>query len=114
MRGMSPQNYLHDEKRKGNSGKDFSHFMKDRRGQSINTYAFRQALVEGRSGEILMRMSYNGPAMEMIQSLEIPRPVTRPAHISQLFTRNGIIQFQPGTVAFDSKIKGFYIPVAVR
>ena len=52
--------------------------------------------------------------MEMIQTLEIPRPVTLPAHISKQFIDKGIIQFQPGTVAFDGKIKGFYIPVTIR
>lgn len=112
--GMSAQKYLDDEKRKGNSGKDFSNFMKDKGGKSISSYTFRQALVEERSGKVFMRMSYSGPATEMIQSLEIPRPVTVPAHISQQFTDKGNIQFQSGTVAFDSKIKGFYIPVEIR
>ncbi|PHN07751.1 hypothetical protein [Flavilitoribacter nigricans] len=114
LRGMSPQNYLKDEKRKGNSGKDFSNFMADKRGKPVSSYSFRQTLVEDNSGKTFMRMSYNGPAMEMIQMLEIPRPVTIPAHVSKQFTSKGIIQFQPGTVAFDSKIKGFYIPVVIR
>lgn len=112
--GMSPRNYLNDEKRRGNSGKDFSDFMKDKRGNNVSSYSFRQALVEERSGKTYMRMSYSGPAMEMIQTLRIPRPVTIPAHVSRQFIPKGIIQFQPGTVAFDSGIKGFYIPVVIR
>ncbi|WP_143473736.1 hypothetical protein [Flavilitoribacter nigricans] len=37
-----------------------------------------------------------------------------PAKVPKQFTSKDIIQFQPGTVAFDSKIKGFYIPVVIR
>ncbi|MEZ4993992.1 MAG: hypothetical protein R2824_26440 [Saprospiraceae bacterium] len=88
--------------------------MKDKSGRSVSGYSFRQTLVEEKSGKVFMRLSYNGPAMEMIQSLEIPHPVTVPAHISKQFTDKGNIQFQRGTVAFDSKIKGFYIPVEIK
>lgn len=48
------------------------------------------------------------------QTLEVPRPVTLPEHVSRLFVEKGIIQFKPGTVAFDSQSKGFYIPVEIR
>lgn len=112
--GMSPKQYLENSKRGGKSGKDFSDFMKDKRGQNVSTYTFRQTLVEDRSGKMFMQISYSGPAMEMIRQLEVPRPVTVPAHVSRQFTDKGIVQFQPGTVAFDSKIKGFYIPVVIR
>ncbi|MCB0846992.1 MAG: hypothetical protein KDE26_27265 [Bacteroidetes bacterium] len=112
--GMAPQKYL-NEKGKGNGqGKDFSDFMKDKSGKSISSYTFKQTLVEGTDGKSYMKMTYDGPTMEMIQTLEIPRPVTLPAHVSKQFIDKGIIQFQPGTVAFDGKIKGFYIPVTVR
>lgn len=111
--GMSPKSYLNDDKRKG-GGKDFSDFMKDKRGKTVTTYSFQHTLVEGRGGKNYLQMSYNGPAMEMLQTLEIPRPVTVPGHISRQFIPKGVIQFQPGTVAFDSKIKGFNIPVTIR
>jgi hypothetical protein len=112
--GMSAQKYLDDSKRKGKESKDFSDFMKDKSGKSVSTYRFKQTLVEGKGGETFMLIAYDGPAMEMIQTLEVPRPVTLPAHISQLFVDKGIIQFQPGTVAFDNRNQGFYIPVKVR
>jgi hypothetical protein len=70
--------------------------------------------VQGADGNTYMRMVYDGPEMEMIQLLEIPNPVTLPAHISKLFITKGIIQFQPGTAALDEKIGGFYIPVVIR
>jgi hypothetical protein len=112
--GMAPNKYLDDQKRKGEGKKDFSNFMKDSRGKSVSTYSFKHTLVEGDNGQTFMRMTYNGPAMEMLQTLEIPHPITIPAHISRQFVSKGIIQFQPGVVALDSKIKGFYIPVVIR
>lgn len=112
--GMSAKQYLEDPERKKKSGKDFSNFMQDKGGKALMNFSFQQALSEDNSGKLYMRISYDGPAREMIQSLEIPRPVTVPAHISKQFTDKGIIQFQRGTVAFDRKIKGFYIPVVIR
>ena len=112
--GMSPRDYLENPGRRGQGGKDFSSFMQDNRGKSVTTYTFQQQLVEGSGGQTFLKMSYDGPAMEMIQSLEIPHPVTVPAHISRQFIPEGIIQFQPGTVGFDNSIRGFYIPVVVR
>lgn len=114
LSGMSPQKYLDDPKRKEQKSKDFSDFMKDRSGRSLSGYSFNQKLVEGQGGQPYMLISYNGPAMEMIQTLEIPRPITLPAHVSSLFTEKGIIQFKPGTVSFDGKSKGFYIPVQIH
>ena len=105
--GMSRDKYLNDQKRKEESGKDFSDFMKDGRGRSLSTYSFNQTLVEGKSGKPYMLVAYDGPAMEMIQTLEVPRPVTLPAHISRQFIDKGIIQFQPGTMTLDSKVQGF-------
>lgn len=113
-KGMSPQAYLKDDKREKPGGKDFSSFMKDNKGKEVTTYTFKQTLVEGDKGQMFMQMAYAGPPVEMLQTLEVPRPVTVPAHISQRFIPKGIIQFQPGTVAFDRKIQGFYIPVVVR
>lgn len=113
-RGMSADNYLNDPKRKAKGEKDFSDFMKDKNGQSVKTYQFKQTLVQGRGGKPFMLIAYHGPAMEMIQTLEIPRPITLPSHISEMFTKEGNIQFLPGTVTFDSKTKGFYIPVQIR
>lgn len=112
--GMPPTVYLKDEKRLVKGEKDFSDFMKDSRGKSISTYAFTQQLVEARDGKMYMQISYSGPAMEMLQTLEVSRPLTLPAPVSRKFVSKGIIQFQPGTVAFDDKIKGFSIPVTVR
>ena len=114
QQGMAPQKYLDDPQRKAKQGKDFSDFMKDKRGNAVSRYSFQQALVEGAGGQTFLRMSYDGPAMEMIQTLEIPRPVTVPGHISRQFVDKGVIQFQPGTVAFDPSIQGFYIPVLIR
>lgn len=113
-RGMSAQSYLDDSKRKAKGERDFSNFMKDKRGKTVSTYRFKQTLVEGKGNKTYMLIAYNGPAMEMIQTLEIPRPVTLPPYISQMFTEKGNIQFMPGTVSFDSSSKGFYIPVQIR
>lgn len=112
--GRSPQDYLKDEKRISKQEKDFSDFMKDHGGKSVSTYKFKQQLVEEGSGEMYMRMSYDGVSMEMLQILEIPRPITVPAHVSRLFVPEGIVQFQKGTVTFDQNINGFYIPVVIR
>lgn len=112
--GKPPKEYLKENNGKGKTGKDFSDFMNDNRGNSIATYTFQHTLVEGDNGKTFMRMSYNGPVMDMIQTLDIERPITIPAHVSRQFLDKGIIQFQPGVVAFDSKIKGFYIPVVIR
>jgi len=112
--GMKPDKYLTDTKRKGGSERDFSNFMKDKKGTAVTTYTFLQTLVQGTNGNTYMKMVYNGSEMEMIQILEIPNPVTLPAHISGLFVSKGIIQFQPGTVAFDAATAAFYIPVVIR
>ena len=113
-KGMSPKKYLEDKNRPKNGNKDFGDFMKDTKGKPVSTYTFKQTLVEDENGKTFMRMTYDGSEMEMIQTLEIPRPITLPAHISRKFNPKGIIQFQPGVVTFDSKIKGFYIPVLIR
>jgi len=113
-RGMSPKKYLEDKKRPKKGNKDFSDFMKDNKGKPVSTYTFKQTLVEGKNGKTFMRMSYDGSEMEMIQTLEILHPITLPAHISRKFNPRGIIQFQRGVVTFDSKTKGFYIPVLIR
>jgi hypothetical protein len=112
--GMKPDKYLEDPKRKEKGEKDFSNFMKDKRGKAISTYTFKHTLVEAEDGKTYMRMAYAGAAMEMLQTLEIPHVIPVPAHISKQFVPKGIIQFQPGTYAFDAKINGFYIPVVVR
>lgn len=112
--GMPPSVYLKDSKRKAKKEKDFSAFMKDRRGKSVTSYNLQHTLVEGKSGKKFMQLTYQGPSMEMLQTLQITRPVTVPAHISRQFVSKGIIQFQPGTVAFDKRSKGFYIPVVIR
>lgn len=109
--GMSPKSYMGDQRRKGKKEKDFSTFMKDKKGKAVSRYTFKQTLVEGRGGKRFMKMVYRGPEMAMIQTLEVPRPITLPAHISRKFIPKGTIQFLPGTVAFDSKINGFLIPV---
>ncbi|MCB0705193.1 MAG: hypothetical protein KDC34_07775 [Saprospiraceae bacterium] len=111
---MSPEKYLEDQKRPKKGGRDFSNFMKDNSGRSVSTFTFKQRLVEDENGKLFMRMSYEGSAMEMIQTLEIPRAITIPTHISRRFNSTGTLQFQPGVVAYDSKIKGFYIPVLVN
>src|SRR5690606_9743695 len=74
LRGMSARKYLDDPKRKENKGKDFSDFMQDNAGKPVSAYQFKQTLVEGRNGQTFMLIAYNGPAMEMIQTLEVPRP----------------------------------------
>jgi hypothetical protein len=112
--GMTPKEYLKDEKRKEKEGKDFSDFMIDKKGKSVTTYTFKQTLVEGENGQTFMRMIYDGPEMDMIQTLEIPHPITIPTHISGKFAPKKIIQFQPGTITLDKKIKGFFIPVVVK
>lgn len=112
--GMKPDKYLSNSKRKEGGDRDFGNFMKDNKGAVVNTYTFRQTLVKGADGNTYMRMTYDGPEMEMIQLLEIPHPVTLPAHISRLFAEKGIIQFQPGMVTLDEKVAGFYIPVVIR
>ncbi|WP_425635865.1 hypothetical protein ACPUEN_10640 [Algoriphagus yeomjeoni] len=113
-KGMSPKKYLENKNRPKKGNKDFGDFMEDSKGKSVSTYKFKQTLVEDENGKTFMRMSYDGSEMEMIQTLEIPRPITLPAHISRKFSPNGIIQFQRGVVTFDNKIKGFYIPVLIR
>lgn len=113
-KGMSPKKYLEDKKRPKKGNKDFSDFMKDNKGKPVSTYTFKQTLVEDENGKTFMRMSYDGSEMEMIQTLEIPHPITLPAHISRKFNPTGILQFQRGVVTFDNKIKGFYIPVVIR
>ena len=112
--GMSAQKYLNDENRKKQNENDFSAFMKDRSGKNLTTYKFNQMLEEGRDGNTYMLIAYNGPTMNMIQTLDIQRPVTLPKHISQLFSDEGIIQFKRGKVAFDTQAKGFHIPVEIR
>ena len=112
--GMSSKKYLNDANRKAKGSKDFSDFMKDKRGKPVSSYTLQHTLVEGKAGKKYMQMTYSGPSMEMLQTLQITRPVTVPAHISRKFISKGIIQFQPGTVAFDNKIKGFNIPVVIR
>ncbi|TNE53083.1 MAG: hypothetical protein EP344_15195 [Bacteroidetes bacterium] len=112
--GVSPQSYLNDPKRKEKKEKDFSDFMKDNRGKAVSTYAFKQTLVEGQDGKTYMLLVYGGPAMEMIQTLEVAQPITLPAHISKLFLPKGNVQFQRGTVALDKSTNGFYIPVVIR
>ncbi len=113
---MKPKEYLEDKKRKENKGKgrDFEEFISDKKGKELSSYTFKQTLVEGKDGNTYMQMLYEGSAMNMIEQLEIPHPITIPAHISRQFTDKGIIQFQKGVYALDTKAGGFYIPVLVR
>lgn len=112
--GMSAQKYLQEESKSTDKKKGFGDFMRDRRGRSVTTYKLNQMLEEGRDGKTYMLVAHNGPDMNLIQTLEIPRPVTLPKYISQKFTDKGIIQFRPGKVAFDNGAKGFHIPVEIR
>ncbi|MEZ4886753.1 MAG: hypothetical protein R3E32_18640 [Chitinophagales bacterium] len=114
--GVSPKGYMKSEKPAAvnKKGKDLTIFMKDKQGKDISNYSFSQKLVKGKDGQTYMQMTYNGPAVEMLQTLEVARPITLPAPISRKFLPKGIIQFMPGTVALDPKIKGFYIPVAIK
>jgi hypothetical protein len=112
--GMNPDKYLADDKRKEQGEKDFSNFMKDKKGKPVSSYTFKHTLVEGQDGKTYMRMAYDGPAMEMLQTLEVPHVIPIPAHVSKQFVPKGVIQFQPGTFTFDAKINGFYIPVQIR
>lgn len=112
--GMSPKDYLKDPKRAEKGDKDFSDFMKDSKGKPVSSYSFKQMLVEGKDGKTYMQITYDGVAMELIQTLEIARPITLPAHISRQFVPDGIVQFQSGTITMDKKINGFYIPVTIR
>ncbi len=112
--GMSAQKYMQEESKSREKKKGFGDFMRDRRGRSVTAYKFRQMLEEGRDGKTYMLVAYNGPEMNMIQTLEIPRPITLPKYISDKFTDKGIVQFKQGKVAFDSRVKGFHIPVEIR
>jgi hypothetical protein len=112
--GMSRKAYLDNPSRKNKKGKDFSDFMKDKQGKEVSTYSFQQVLAEDSSGKLYLQMGYDGPAMEMLQTLEIPHPITVPAHISKQFIEKGVIQFQKGTLPFDKKINGFNIPVVIK
>ena len=114
QRGMSPRQYMADPKRKVSRSKDFSAFMKDKRGKPVSTYNLNHTLVRGKDGRTYLRMTYGGPPMEMLQMLEIPRPITVPGHLARKFVPNGTLQFQRGTVAFDKRINGFTIPVIVK
>ena len=111
---MSPQKYVADPKRKAKKSKDFTAFMKDRGGRGITSYTLNHTLVKGKDGRQYMQMTYSGPPMEMIQMLQIPRPITVPGHLARKFVPKGTLQFQRGTVAFDKRINGFNVPVIVK
>lgn len=110
-RGKSPDAYL---KERGNSGKDFSDFMKDNSGKPVKSYTFRQTLSEGKDGKLYMKMAYAGKPMPLIQVLDIKKSLPVPPAISRKFTNEGQIYFLPGTVYLDRKINGFWIPVQVK
>ena len=114
---MKPDEYLADKTRKEKKGKkekDWEDFMTDRSGKALQGYTFNQTLVEGKDGNTYMQMTYKGNAANMIEQLEIPHPLTIPAHISNQFIDKGILQFNRGTYAYDQKIRGFYIPVTIK
>ncbi len=112
--GMSAQKYMQEESKSQDKKKGFGDFMRDRRGRSVTTYKLLQMLEEGQDGKTYMLVAHNGPDMNLIQTLEIPRPVTLPKYISEKFTDQGIIQFKRGKAAFDNRVKGFHIPVEIR
>lgn len=111
---MSKERYVQDNNRKKAGGTDFTHFMKDKRGKSVNSYTFRQTIVEEKSGKHFMKMTYEGPSMKMIQFLKITEPIVLPQKLSSRFNRNGRVVFQPGTYHLDKSIGGYYLPVAYQ
>ena len=113
-RGMSPRAYVNSPTRKRQTAKDFTHFMKDKQGKTIGSYPINHRLVRAKGGQTYLQLTYKGSAMEMLQTLEVPQPITVPAHISRRFVPKGAIQFQRGTVRFDRRINGFNIPVKIR
>lgn len=113
MNGRGKDEKAYRQEHAERSDRDFSRFLNDNQGKAVKTYAFRQTLTEGEDGKTYLRMSYDGRPMPMLQTLQIDQPVAVPAHISRKFIGEGRLQFSKGTVYFDKKINGFWIPVRV-
>lgn len=111
-KGMKPSDYEKQAKRES-AGKDFGQFMKDKKGKPVQFYTFIQEIAEGKDGKMYLKMTYDGPDVPMLDLLEVKRSVTIPNKIAKRFGLEKGIQLEPGTVAFDKSINGFWLPIKV-
>ena len=110
-KGMSPSEYEKNEGRESKGGKDFGQFMKDKKGKPVRHYTFIQEVAEGKDGKTYLKMTYDGADVPMLDLLEVKNSVTIPTNIAKRFGLEKGIQLEPGTVAFDKSINGFWLPV---
>lgn len=93
---------------------DISRFQKDNSGNNISTYSFDHALAEDDKDVTYIRLSYIGPAMPLIESLQVVKNMSLPGHISERFGLDQDIEFQAGKYGLDTNINGFWIPVLLK
>ena len=110
-KGKSPSEYEKDSKSNSEDGKNFGQFMKDKKGKPVQHYTFLQEVAEGKDGKTYLKMTYDGPDVPMLDLLEVKSGVTVPPKIAKRFGLEKGIQLEPGTVAFDKSINGFWLPI---
>jgi hypothetical protein len=93
---------------------DISRFQKDNKGNPVVTYTFDNTLVEDDEGSKYIRLSYTGPAMPLIESLQVAKNMSMPQHISDKFGIKEDIEFQEGKYGLDKDINGFWVPVLLK
>ena len=93
---------------------DISRFEKDNQGNLVSTYPFNNLLVKDDEDVFFIMISYTGPAMPLIGSLEVEKYMSIPVHISEQFGIAEVVEFQTGKYGLDESINGFWIPVLLQ
>lgn len=93
---------------------DISRFQKDNDGNEVKTYSFDNLLIEDDQGMNYLKLSYTGPAMPLIESLQVEKNLVLPVRVSDWFGIEQDIEFQAGKYGLDANINGFWIPVLLK
>ncbi len=103
-KGQNPKSY---KNQKGE--KDFTQFMKDKKGRPVSSYAFSNTVVEGKGGKQYLKMTYSGADIPMIGTLVVKKTTDFPDFVADKFKSDKPIRLKAGTYTFDRSINGFYI-----
>ena len=86
-------------------------FLRDKEGRPVMRFSFENQLATGgQSGQVL-RMTYRGIPVPLVETLVINEPILLPPALSSQFDVQGLIQFEPGRLELEGE--SFWIPIRV-
>jgi hypothetical protein len=103
-KGQNPQKFKNEK-----NEKDFTQFMKDKRGKDVRSYIFTNTVVEDKGNKRYLKMTYSGADIPMIGTLIVKNRTRFPDFVAKKFQSKNPIQLKAGTYTFDRSINGFYI-----